>query len=186
MNITKVNNIHQVVDFTQLKTIVSSNPTVVLGLVCPTTSKSDKIMIKKFLKRKSEIYSLIQFVYFDLTKSDIENTGLEIVYKDYDAYPLVYHIRDHNKIACEVVCATIDSLKESFEALEPYYIKDQEKANSKIEPKIEPKSIQNIELDSQTKILINKKKKEALESELSKAQKKLFSEIKARIKLEQK
>jgi len=66
-------NIHQITEFSQLKKLVSENLTVVIGFTCPSTTKSERIMIKKFLKRKSEHFPLIQFVFMELGEEQIEN-----------------------------------------------------------------------------------------------------------------
>ena len=62
----------------------------------------------------------------DLTDNQIEGTKLEIVSDDYDAYPLIYHIRDGNKILCKVESADPESTYESFDAVEPYYRQEME------------------------------------------------------------
>lgn len=126
-------NIHQIKDFLDLKNIVSANLTVVIGMTCPASTASSKIMIKKFLKRKAELYPLIQFVYMDLTAEQIKTTKLEIVVKDYDAYPLIYHVRDGNKILCTVTGATDDLAYGSFDELSQYYKKDMEEFNRKVQ-----------------------------------------------------
>lgn len=62
----------------------------------------------------------------DLTDNQIEGTKLEIVSDDYDAYPLIYHIRDGNKILCKVESADPESTYDSFDAVEPYYRQEME------------------------------------------------------------
>lgn len=114
-------NIHQITEFAQLKVLVSNNLTVIIGFTCPGSTKDEKVMVKKFLKRKAELFPLIQFVYMELTGEQIETTKLDIIDKDYDSYPMIYHIRDGNKVLCEVKSADREDLYESFAAVSPYY-----------------------------------------------------------------
>lgn len=119
-------NIHQVADFAQLKTIVNSNMTVIIGFVCSSTSKKDRVMIRKFLKSKSKKFPMIHFVYMILTDEQIQQTRLGLIAKDYNDYPLVYHIRGGNNISCKIAGATVEDVYESFGQLEPYYLRDME------------------------------------------------------------
>jgi hypothetical protein len=128
-------NIRQVADFSQLKIVVSENLTVVIGMVCPVSSTESKVMIKKFLKRKAELYPLIQFVYMELTENQIETTKIGLVSSDYDMYPLIYHIRDGNKILCEVERADIESTYESFDAIKPHYEREMQEFKRSIKNK---------------------------------------------------
>jgi len=150
-------NIHQIRDFLDLKNIVSANLTVVIGMTCPASTASSKVMIKKFLKRKAELYPLIQFVYMDLTAEQIKTTKLEIVVKDYDAYPLIYHIRDGNKILCTVTGATDDLAYGSFNELSQYYKKDMEEFNRKVQSVKSDKAGKSNKADkgSKSKIMLN-------------------------------
>ena len=117
-------NIHQVADFSQLKQIVTTNMTVIIGMVCYSTPHESKVMIKKFLKRKSELYPLIQFVYMDLSIDQVENASLSIVPDHAEKYPIVHHIRDGNNIVCTVPSAIKEDVYESFEELSKYYKKE--------------------------------------------------------------
>lgn len=117
-------NIHQVADFSQLKQIVTTNMTVIIGMVCYSTSHESKVMIKKFLKRKSELYPLIQFVYMDLSVDQVENASLSIIPNHAEKYPIVHHIRDGNNIVCTVPSAIKEDVYESFEQLAKYYKKE--------------------------------------------------------------
>lgn len=124
-------NIQQITDFSVLKNIVSNNLTVVIGLTCPESTTEAKIMIKKFLKRKSELFPLIQFVYMDLSADQILKTKLEIVKKDYDLYPLVYYIRDGNKILCTVTGCTEELAYETFDELSPIFKREMKEFSEK-------------------------------------------------------
>lgn len=165
-------NIHQVTDFSQLKKIVSENLTVIIGMVCPTTPIESKVMIKKFLKRKSELYPLIHFVFIDLTEKQIQTTRLEIVSDDYDDYPLIYHIRDGNKVLCRVESADPETTYESFDEVAPYYRKEMEefsKSQSKSTNQKRPKKakvILNISnSDSESEIEIDRTQNLSLDKE---------------------
>ena len=196
-----MSNICQVIDLPQLKSIVSSNMTVIIGLVCPNTMNKNKVFIKKFLKRKSEKFPQIQFVFIDLTKEQIANTKLAIVSHDYEDYPLIYHIRDGNKILCEVKQADEISAKESFAEIEPYYKKEMESEysesvidvydNDKNDKSDIGESVKEDEIadnedeiDNQTRLQLNRKICEAIEDRYEKMQKKLFDTVKERFKIE--
>jgi chemotaxis protein histidine kinase CheA len=133
-------NIHQIADFSHLKSIVSENFTVIIGFICPDSPKSEKIMVKKFLKRKSELFPLIQFVYMELTKKQIKNTKLDIIDQDYDSYPMIYHIRDGNKVLCEVKSAEHDTIYESFDHVAQYYKAEMEEFSRTVENKTKSNS----------------------------------------------
>ena len=53
-NIMSKSNIIEVTNLRDLKTVMMSHVTVVLGLTVPSVHSSLKCMIRKFLKRKSE------------------------------------------------------------------------------------------------------------------------------------
>jgi hypothetical protein len=160
-------NIHQITDFSQLKKIVSKNLTVVIGMICSTTSNESKIMVKKFLKRKAELFPLVQFVFINLSDEQIQHTKLEIVSDDYDLYPLIYHIRDGNKIACKVENADYESTYGSFNQIAPYYTKDMEHYTQTLKAKKAKKSnvIMNLSnSDSESQIEIDDTQKQNAES----------------------
>jgi hypothetical protein len=144
-------NIHQITDFSHLKRLVSENLTVVIGFICSTTSKSERIVVKKFLKRKSELFPLLQFVYMELTDRQIENTKLDIIDQDYDSYPMIYHIRDGNKVLCEVKSADSDAIYESFDQVAPYYRSEMEEFARSVKQKSGSKSKKS----KKSKIVIN-------------------------------
>jgi hypothetical protein len=196
-------------------------------------------MVRKFLKEKSKLFPLIQFLYMELSEEQIDTTKLEIVSKDYDSYPLVYHIRDGNKILCGVESADYESTYESFDEVAPYYKKEMEdfaestnnkrkkktkrakvvinvssdQTDSESEIEIEKESggsrgskeatIESEENDSQKvktseqnqnqkemdpafKAAVEREKYYAIEDAYDDMQKKLFDEVKDRIKIEQK
>lgn len=113
-------NIYEVTNLTDLRFILESNLTVVLGLTTPGDSTSDKIVIRKFLKRKSEKFPLITFVYMEV--SDKNRKALNILNEPFDNYPLVYHIRNGNNVLITIPAANEDTLNKSFAEIEGHYI----------------------------------------------------------------
>jgi hypothetical protein len=147
-------NIHQIANFVQLKKLVTENLTVIIGLTCPDTQKASKIMVRKFLKEKSKLFPLIQFVYMELSEDQIDTTKLEIVSKDYDSYPLVYHIRDGNKILCGVEAADYESTYDSFDEVAPYYKKEMEDFAESVSNK-RGKKANTVKKTKRAKVVIN-------------------------------
>ena len=101
----KFSNIVEVKNVSDLKHIVGKNMTVILGLVLPSTDNKTKVMIRKFLKRKSEKFPLLTFVYMEVSNKD-RVSSLNILQGDDDDYPKVYHIRGGNNFFVEVPAAT--------------------------------------------------------------------------------
>lgn len=122
MGDNKRQNIYQVTNIGDLKHIVKSNFTVILGITCPHTTKNNVNHIKQFLKRKSKLFPLITFVYLN-AKPDMLGT-FRLIPKNTDDYPIVYHIRDGNKIGIEIKNADIESINESFNKVEKYYLQE--------------------------------------------------------------
>jgi hypothetical protein len=113
-NIMEVTNLHD------LKNLIETNLTVVLGLTTKHTSNSLKVIIRRFLKRKAEKFPLIVFIYMEV--SDANRQTLNILQGDIDDYPMVYHIRAANKILCTVKSADETKIYESFANVEQNYI----------------------------------------------------------------
>ena len=150
-------NIHQITDFSHLKRLVSENLTVIIGFICPSTSKSERIMVKKFLKRKSELFPLIQFVYMELTENQIETTRLDIIDQDMDVYPMIYHIRDGNKVLCEIKSADQEAIYEAFDEVAPYYKAEMEEFARSVKDKKKSKSAKSAKnaKAKKSKVVIN-------------------------------
>jgi hypothetical protein len=115
-------NVWEVKKLIDLKTIMETCVTVILGLTMPETKTSDKIMIRKFLKRKAEKFHLITFVYMEVSERDRQT--LNILKGTIEDYPKVYHIRGGNNILVAVPAATEDFINESFREVEKYYIEE--------------------------------------------------------------
>jgi FlaA1/EpsC-like NDP-sugar epimerase len=117
-----MNNIFEVTNLKDLKTLMESNVTVILGLTCDSVDNKTKVMIRKFLKRKSEQFSLITFIYMDVSEKNRTITTLNILKGD--NYPKVYHIRNNNQVLVSIVDADYEGVYESFSQVEKYYLKE--------------------------------------------------------------
>lgn len=178
-------NIYQVTDFSQLKLIVSKNLTVIIGMLCPSNTKEDMFMIKKFLKSKAKLYPLIQFIYMNLTEKQIKENKqkLSLISDDYDDYPMIYHVRDGNKILCSAKGVDTEIAYESFASIAPYYHNDMEEfkrnadatksdranktgKNSKLKSKSKPNSESKSKPKSMSKSMPKTKPKSMPKSEL--------------------
>ncbi len=117
-----LSNVIEVVNMVDLKMIMESCLTVIMGFTLPQTPKETKIMIRKFLKRKAEIFPLITFVYMQVSQKD--RLFLNILKGDDDEYPKFYHIRNGNIVLVHIDAANIKSINETFNEVEKYYIKE--------------------------------------------------------------
>ena len=115
-------NILEVVNLQDLKSIMMSHVTVVLGLTIASTSTADKIMIRKFLKRKAERLPLVTFVYMEVQDGD--RGTINVLKGDNATYPKMYHIRGGNNILVSVDAMNQESMYESFSEAEPHYIEE--------------------------------------------------------------
>lgn len=134
-------NIIEVRTLFDLKQIVSSNETVIVGFTLPDTDIKMKIAIRKFLKRKSESFPLIKFVYMEVSEEN--RNKLSILDGTDEEYPKLYHIRDGNKILVSVISANEQTIHESFDAVEKYYIREMQeyqKRDNKQETEIDTTS----------------------------------------------
>src|SRR5437868_4871375 len=113
-------NILEVTDLIDLKSIMGSCVTVILGFTLPETSDELKIAVRKFLKRKSESFQLITFVYMEV--SEAQRQKLNILKGEIEDYPKIYHIRGGNTILLTLLSANKETMNESFEAVEDHYI----------------------------------------------------------------
>ena len=115
-------NVIEIVNMVDLKVIMESCLTVIMGFTLPQTPKETKIMIRKFLKRKAEIFPFITFVYMEV--SDKDRLFLNILKGGDEEYPKIYHIRNGNIVLVRVDAANIQSINETFNEVEKYYIKE--------------------------------------------------------------
>ena len=147
-------NIMEVSNLTDLKKIVSSHITIIIGFTLPSTPQKLKIIIRKFLKQKSISYPTLTFVY--MVVSDKDRNTLSILKGDDCDYPKIYHIRDGKNILVEVLSATQETINESFNSVEKYYI---DEINDK-----QTKSDEQHKLKEKIKLLTEKQ--EEMEKEL--------------------
>lgn len=134
-------NILQVTNLSDLKTIVASSMTVIAGFTIKSTPNELKIFIRKFLKRTSESFPYITFVYMDVHESD--RGTLSLLKGDDDTYPKVIHIRDGNTILVSVEGAMPQDILDSFNVVKKVYIKemnDIKEAQSKSKTQSQSKS----------------------------------------------
>jgi hypothetical protein len=119
-------NIIEVKNLMDLKSVMKTQSRIILGLTLPNTPNESKVMIRKFLKRKAAIFPLIMFVYMEVA-DEYRTTSLNILQGDDMIYPKVYHISNTDK-GCElgvtVLEANNESINESFNNVEKYYIND--------------------------------------------------------------
>lgn len=113
-------NILEVTNLTDLKSIVGTCVTVILGFTTPETPSERKIMVRKFLKRKAEQFPLIKFVYMEV--SDEDRKTLSILGGSVKDYPKIHHIRDGRNCLIEISNADEESMNDSFKAVEHIYI----------------------------------------------------------------
>ncbi len=117
-----VTNIMEIINVDDLKKIMSTSETLVMGFTVPETSNELKNVVRKFLKRKSEIFKLITFVYMEVSESD--RCVLNILKGSENTFPKIFHIRNGKDILVSVQAANSDTIKESFKAVEKYYIEE--------------------------------------------------------------
>lgn len=123
-------NIMEVTTLSDLKHVMMSYVTIILGLTLPSTEYETKISVRKFLKRKSEKFPLLTFVYMEVKYNDLDK--LNILKSSDDAYPLIYHIRGGNQILVSVSGANEETMYGSFDDVEKYYIEEMKNFQKKI------------------------------------------------------
>jgi hypothetical protein len=126
-------NIVEVTNLFDLKQIMQSCMTVILGFTVPVTPDDAKVMVRKFLKRKAEKFPLITFVYMEV--SDQDRQTLNILRGTIDQYPKIYHIRQGNDVLVNVQAANIKTINKSFDEVEKYYIEDMKNFRNNIKNK---------------------------------------------------
>lgn len=115
-------NIFEVTNLTDLKNIISSRISVALGLTIESSDPLKKIMIRKFLKKKSKKFPLLTFIYMIVPEKD--RNLINLFEGSDEDYPKMYYIRDGNKILLEAKSVDYVSIYESFKAIEPFYISE--------------------------------------------------------------
>lgn len=113
-------NIFEVARLTDLKKLVSSHMTVIIGFTLSITPSKMKIYIRKFLKSKSKLFPSLTFIY--MVVPDKDRNSLSILKGDDDVFPKIYHIHDGKNILVEVLSATQETIEESFKSVEEHYV----------------------------------------------------------------
>jgi len=124
-------NIWEAVTLIDLATLIRTNLTVILGLTLPETDDRDKQMIRKFLKEKSKHFPLITFVYMEVPSNCMGKLG--IINKDKSTYPILYHIRDGNKVMTTIENADEAGIYEDFAETEAFYVREMIKFQKLVE-----------------------------------------------------
>jgi hypothetical protein len=91
-----------------------------LSLVLPNSDETIKRKIKKFIKKKSEIYNNVLFLYYVVRN---ENFGeISFLTKNKAEYPKMCHIFNKTKLLVEVSSIdNIEILESSFQKVDNYY-----------------------------------------------------------------
>jgi hypothetical protein len=132
-------NILQVTNLKDLKEIMESCVTVVMGFTTPKTPSDLKVFIRKFLKRKAEKFPFITFVYMEVSDSDRQS--LNILRADHSMFPKIYHIRNGNIILVQVDAATEETVVNSFASAEQFYIDEMREIQKKIKEESSKKEV---------------------------------------------
>jgi hypothetical protein len=100
----------------------------------------------------------------ELTENQIETTRLDIIDRDMDEYPMIYHIRDGNKVLCEVKSADQEAIYESFNEVAPYYKAEMEEFARAAKEKKANKSKRSGSKTKKSKVVINVAKSNSKQS----------------------
>lgn len=93
---------------------------IVLTLTLIDTDESIKTMLRKYIKRRSEQYPNIIFIYYAVRKEDIGKVGT-LVPRDLNYYPVMYHIYNIKKLLW--VIPSIDKSQEKFNEIDESFTK---------------------------------------------------------------
>jgi hypothetical protein len=118
------NNLLQVVTMDDLLYLLGNgkNKIIVLTLVLPKSDESIKRKIKKFIKKKSEIYNNVLFLYYVVRNEDFEKISL--ITKNKMEYPKMCHIYNKTELLLEVSSIdNIEILESSFQKVDGHYKK---------------------------------------------------------------
>ena len=147
-------NLWQVVNMDDLLYFLRNgkNKIIVLTLVLLNTDESLKKNIRKFIKRKSEIYENITFLYYAVRETDFNR--ISIISGNKSEYPKMCHIYNVTELLMEINSIdSADVLESSFKKLNDYYINfnpNEEVADDiEPEPETENEATPNTNLKSQ-------------------------------------
>jgi len=112
-------NIWQVDMFSDLVNFLKngSKKFIVLSLVLPNTKSDIRSCIKKFIKRKAEIFPNVTFLFYTVQPQDFNK--ISFIKNDINVYPKMCYIYNITEMEVEVESIDCyDVLEESFEAIE--------------------------------------------------------------------
>ena len=126
-------NIWEIVTVNDLVKILKENEDkfCIVALTLQETPDNDVKMIKKFLKDYSKIYKNLTFLYLKLSDKDLGR--INIIKKDKNEYPFIYHIYNTSDIFVSVNRVNKKTLYESMNVVEKYYKKDLENRLEKLQ-----------------------------------------------------
>jgi len=96
----------------------------ILVITLESTPENVKIYTRRWLKTKSKQFPNVMFAYFCASNNDVKGSNIDLISKDVNGYPYIYHIVDTKKIFVKVENANSESINSSFDAVKQYYIKD--------------------------------------------------------------
>jgi hypothetical protein len=155
-------NIFEVSQLSDLKTLVGSHMTVIIGFTLSETPTKMKIYIRKFLKSKAKLFPSLTFIY--MVVSDKDRNKLSILQGDNDVYPKMYHIRDGKNILVEVLSATRETIEESFKSVEEHYINDNDLSDEEQKMKEKIKVLTDKSAEIQKELVKDIMQRKVLES----------------------
>lgn len=153
-------NIWEIVNVNDLIKILKKNEKkfVIVAITLDSTPKSTVKILKKFLLHYSKIYHNLTFLYYKADLKDLNK--LNLLNKNTDEYPFVYHIYDTTEIFVTINRANEQTIYEAFNAVEKHYKKDlhdntmnqdkQSESNIKINENINDVSAEKIKNDEIT------------------------------------
>jgi len=137
-------NIWQVDLFSDLVGFLKNGNTnyIVLSLVIKNTPSNIKAIIKKFIKRKAEMFPNVMFLFYTVQPQDINK--ICFIKDDPDLYPIVCYIETmSNEVMISVEGIDgIESLDESWNMVEKKFISNLKQQSDK---KISEKSYKSLE-----------------------------------------
>ena len=106
--------------------LLRNNTTRFAILVVTLESTPDvvKVTFRRWLKTKSKQFSNVLFIYFCASTNDIKDSELNLLSKNVDGFPYVYHLVDAKHILVEVENANNETINSSFDEVKHHYIKD--------------------------------------------------------------
>lgn len=119
------NNLWEIVNFDDLTRLLrnSEKKFLVLAVLNNDTKEHIRIMIRKFMKDKSKIYSKVTFLIYKAQKNDFGKMD-PLLDKDQTKYPKIFHIYDVRQVLSGTM--SIDNkeiLEDDFKEYHEHYLK---------------------------------------------------------------